>query len=216
MAMVFTEPRALYQTNYIIRKMKRKYLLAGLVVLMILVDIFYGCIRYKVHEGVPPVYVNVAKASFTEHNGVTYVGSTPFSGIMYLLYPTGDTAFTRPYLAGKLQGEVKEWYSNRQMAEDRWYSDGKKNGVHRGWYENGQKKFVAGMKEDHYEGAVKEWYPNGQLYRDFNYKDGQEEGMEKMYWEDGRVRANYQSINGRKYGLTGVKGCRSLWRNTAG
>ena len=70
------------------------------------------------------------------------------------------------------------------------------------------------MRNDQYEGNVKEWFENGLLCKDFNYVNGQEEGMQRMYWDNGKIRANYQVLKGRKYGLTGVKNCVSVWGNS--
>jgi antitoxin component YwqK of YwqJK toxin-antitoxin module len=160
---------------------------------------------------VPDVYINADDIRPVIKNGITNIDSIPFSGITYGLYPNGDTAFLYHYCKGKLQGKTQEWYSNRQLKEIRFYEDGRKTGTHTGWYPNGQLRFVYHMRADHFEGNVKEWFESGQLYRSFNYVNGQEEGMETMYYSNGKIKANYQSINGRKYGLTGVKNCESVW-----
>src|SRR5579871_2009289 len=83
---------------------------------------------------VPPVYVNISSINLEEREGITYTGGQPFSGIVYGLYGNMDTAFIYPYYKGKMQGETKEWYSNKQIREDRFYDEGRKTGTHKGWY----------------------------------------------------------------------------------
>lgn len=108
---------------------------------------------------------------------------------------------------------VEKWYSNGQIMERRYYVEGKKVGVHMGWWPNGNKRFEYHYSEDMYHGKVREWYENGQLYKRFHYKDGHEEGFQQMWKPDGRIAANYEVRNGRKYGLTGVKNCTSVWED---
>lgn len=111
---------------------------------------------------------------------------------------------------------VEKWYDNGQLMERRYYENGKKVGVHLGWWPNGNKRFEYHYSMDMYDGPVKEWYEDGQLYRSFNYKDGQEFGAQQMWKPDGRISANYEVRDGRKYGLTGVKNCISVWNDETG
>lgn len=112
--------------------------------------------------------------------------------------------------SGKVE-VVEKWYSNGQLMERRNYLDGKRNGLHEGWWPDGSQRFEYHYKNDAYEGEVKEWYENGELYRSMNYVDGQEQGLQQLWKSDGRILANYEMINGRKYGLAGVKNCKSVW-----
>lgn len=160
---------------------------------------------------IPERRVNTEGNAFVQRQGITYLNGKAFSGWQYTLYRNGDTAMIAPYLNGRLEGVARSWYPGRRPKAIRNYHFGRKTGSHYAWYPDGQKKYIYHMLQDHYEGNVQEWYENGQLSRNCNYKNGQEEGMQTLYWPDGTIRANYQSINGRKYGLTGVKGCRSLW-----
>lgn len=184
----------------------RELYLSSLMVFLLL-----ACNNKYTRKQVQLVYVNIKTENFRIQNGITYADGQPFSGIAYELYDDVDTAFIYPYYNGKLQGETKEWYRNKQLKEDRFYDEGRKTGIHKGWYADGKLRFVYHMQADHFEGNVKEWFEDGKLYRDFNYMNGQEEGMQTMYYVNGKIKANYQSINGRKYGLTGVKNCVSVW-----
>lgn len=172
--------------------------------------LFFGCRNHEFR------IVNASEHSYFTAGGITYVDSVPYSGMVYDLYPNSDTMFVYEYLQGKQHGRSVEWYASGQVKEIRLYSDNWKEGTHKGWFENGTPKFVVNYNRDVYDGNVREWLESGQLFKDFNYKDGQEEGMQRMYWADGKIRANYQCINGRNYGLTGVKNCISVWADSIG
>ena len=58
-----------------------------------------------------------------------------------------------------------------------------------------------------YNGKVEEWYVNGQKLREFNYTEGLENGKQKLWDLDGNIKANYEVINGERYGLIGLKKC---------
>lgn len=160
------------------------------------------------------VWFNSNDISIKVKDGISYVSGEKFTGIIYSLYDNGDTVFVYPYNNGKLDGVVKVWYDNGQLQEERDYVVGRREGMQKGWYMDGTVKYIAGYKENMYHGQVQEWFPNGQLYRVFNYVNGQEEGMQKMYWNNGELRANYESKNGRKYGLTGIKNCATPWSDS--
>ncbi len=160
---------------------------------------------------VPDIHVEASSEGLKSYNNTISYQNKPFSGYVYSFYPNGDSAWSTSYLIGKQDGREVKWFENGKISEERWYHDGRKTGTHRQWYPDGHKRFEAQMVDDHYEGYMKTWFDNGQLYQYFNYKEGHEEGMERMWKEDGTVIANYESKNGRKYGLTGVKGCQSLW-----
>jgi antitoxin component YwqK of YwqJK toxin-antitoxin module len=165
----------------------------------------YACSR----SPVPPIYVDASREKLVTRQGLTYQKGRIFSGWVYELYTAGDTVYLTPYLAGKEEGIVRQWFENKQLKEMRVFRAGKKEGEHVGWYSNGAPRFVYHYKNDLYQGTVREWKSDGQLYKDFNYEDGYESGLQKMWEGDGRLKANYEVREGRKYGLTGSKNCKS-------
>ena len=58
-----------------------------------------------------------------------------------------------------------------------------------------------------FHGVVKEWYKSGQIFRDFNYAEGKELGSQRMWKNDGTLKANYEVVNGERFGLIGLKKC---------
>ena len=156
---------------------------------------------------VPPVYVATTDPNFNAHQDTLYATNQLFSGHVYQLFPNGDTEFVKGFVNGLEEGVQKSWHANRQLAELRVYTAGKKQGVQKSWWPNGRQRFVYTAKDDAYNGVLKEWDEKGMLYRDFNYTNGQEEGSQKMWWPDGSIRANYVIHNGKRYGLLGMKLC---------
>lgn len=164
---------------------------------------FAGCENRPAKQ----VYIDMDNTRFKQVQGTLNFNNIPFTGCTYELFANGDTAKIIPYTNGKQNGIMKWWYSNQQLAQQRFFTDGYKEGIHRGWWPNGQLKFEYHFNHDEYEGEVKEWFQNGRLFRLFHYSQGHEEGSEKMWWEDGRIRANYVIVNGEKFGLFGQKLC---------
>lgn len=153
------------------------------------------------------VKLNIADPTLSRRAGIFYHGEELFTGILYSLYPSGDTARAETFKDGKEDGWLKWWYPNKQLAQLRYFTDGRKVGIHTGWWEDGKPKFEYHFVNDEHEGEAKEWFRSGKMFRLFHYKAGHEEGSEKMWWDTGKVRANYVVINGEKFGLFGQKLC---------
>ena len=152
-------------------------------------------------------YKNVNDSNFFYHQDTIYYKQAPFTGIQFLLYPNGDTAFLKPFYAGLEEGWIKKWYPNKQLAEKRYYISGRKEGQHQAWWSNGHLKFSYQFENDEFNGVNKEWYESGVLFKLFHYAKGYEEGSQQMFWANGKVRANYIIKNNRRYGLLGTKNC---------
>ena len=163
----------------------------------------------KIPKPTPARYVGATNPAFSRRQDSLYYGQDRFSGCVYNLYANGDTQTTVSYLNGLEEGFTRKWYPNKQLAEERLYVDGKKEGVHKAWWGDGRPKFIFDVSNDEYVGELKEWYPSGLLAKDFHYEKGQEEGSERLWWDDGSVRANYVVKKGKKYGLIGIKLCKN-------
>ena len=97
-----------------------------------------------------------------------------------------------------------------KISEIRFYRKGKKIGVHELFWDNGNKKMIAYFKNGEHNGEMTQWHKNGKVYKKFNYKSGFEEGNQKIWNDKGNLKANYDVIQGRRYGLTGIKNCKSV------
>jgi len=114
------------------------------------------------------------------------------------------------YYNGRKEGIEKIWYDNNKISEIRFYRKGKKIGVHELFWDNGNKKMIAYFKNGEHNGEMTQWHKNGKVYKKFNYKSGFEEGNQKIWNDKGNLKANYDVIQGRRYGLTGIKNCKSV------
>ncbi len=162
-------------------------------------------------RAVPKVFRLNTDPSFRVDKDVVFWKKTPYSGFVYQLDSlTKDTLFIEGYSAGLLNGLSKKWYPNRQLMEERYYAQGKKQGRQVAYWENGQKRFEFTAINDAYEGELKEWSHEGLLFHLAHYSDGQEEGVQKLWYDNGKIRANYVMIKGKRFGLLGTKNCKNV------
>ncbi len=182
--------------------------------LLIIAFLLIACIDRKKSDDlnkalskVTNTYVDADDSAFSKKQDTLYYEGKYFSGHLFHLYPGKDTAFNISFLNGVQEGFTRKWYANKQLAEERLYIKGQKEGVHKAWWEDGKPKFIFDITADVYSGELKEWYSSGQLGKWFHYKNGQEEGSQKLWWADGRLRANYVVKHGKKYGSIGIKLC---------
>jgi len=123
---------------------------------------------------------------------------------------TDDTISLEGYVDGQLNGVCKKWYANKQLLEERFYTDGNKNGKQVAYWANGNKRFEFTAIKDAYEGEMKEWTVDGRLFHLAHFVNGQEEGVQKLWYDNGKIRANYVILHGKRYGLLGTKNCKNV------
>jgi len=130
---------------------------------------------------------NVDEVSVKTSRGITTVDDTIFTGTLIAFNDSGDTT------------EVSN------------YRNGKKTGIQARWWENGVKRSEYNYNNNEFQGISRDWTQTGLLVRQMNYDNGHENGLQQLWDDDGKIRANYVARNGRNYGLTGVKGCGTVW-----
>ncbi|SEB43303.1 hypothetical protein SAMN04489761_0683 [Tenacibaculum sp. MAR_2009_124] len=152
-----------------------------------------------------------SKESFSLINGVLFFQNEKFSGKLSSYDPVNFTSNLIEYCDGKKNGKEIKKYNTNELAEERFYKEGVKTGVHRGWWENGNQKFEYHFNASgEYHGIVKNWYKTGKMFKFFNYRDGREEGSQKMWQSNGKIRANFVTKKGERYGVIGLKKCYTL------
>jgi antitoxin component YwqK of YwqJK toxin-antitoxin module len=152
-------------------------------------------------------YYDADKVKIQTSGGITYVNTTPLSGVVFSLNQKRDTVFVMPYLNGKEHGLAKHFHDNGQVKSLRYNKNGWKEGEHIGWFESGRKQFEYHFKNDMFEGNQKEWLADGMLYSDLNYEKGMESGSQRVWYRNGKIKTNYIIKNNRRYGLLGTKNC---------
>ncbi len=165
-------------------------------------------------SAVPHIYTRFSSADFKEDNGVLFHKNALYNGYVITYFENGDTNSITGYLNGLKENTSRSYYSNKQMQEVRIYHANKKIGEHVCWYENGNLRFKYHFGNDVYEGTVEDWYADGKRASVFNFKNGYESGLQQAWYGDGKFRLNYEVVNDRKYGLTGVNNCESVLDTT--
>jgi len=164
---------------------------------------------------VPAVYTDAASVVSMTRGGVLYANGLPYSGYLFSLYPQStDTAFVGGYVNGKAEGQHREYYPGGNPNSVRTFQQGRKEGQYMAWWYNGRPKLIYLFENDEYEGLCSEWAENGVIVRQMNYHLGREQGKQQAWDSEGKQLANYEVRNGRKYGITGVKGCATLWKQS--
>ena len=147
-------------------------------------------------------------------NGILFLNNKPFKGILLSYHENGTKKSEIRYKKGKKNGMEKKWYKDGKIKMKRQYYNGIKVDVHKGWWENENLKYRYVFDNfGRYNGKVEEWYVNGQKLREFNYSMGLENGKQKLWDLDGNIKANYEVINGERYGLIGLKKCFTVIEN---
>lgn len=180
-------------------------------IFVVLLTFICGCSGNKAIKNgarIPEIYTLKSSAKVSIENGIVFFDKKQYDGFLYELRPNStDTASVEGFLNGALHGTCKKWYPDGQLAEERVYIQGEKNGKQVSYWENGLKRFEFTAKNDTYEGELKEWNTSGKLIHLANYVNGQEEGIQKMWYDNGKIRANYVILDGKRYGLLGTKNC---------
>jgi antitoxin component YwqK of YwqJK toxin-antitoxin module len=141
-------------------------------------------------------------------NGVLMYNDEPFDGVLESYYDSKTLKSKTYYLEGRKQGLEAIWHQNDSIFSKRFYNKGLKTGIHKAWWENGNPKFVYHFNDrGEYNGNVKEWYESGTLFRDFNYINSKEAGSQKLWYKTGKIKANYEVVDGERFGLIGLKKC---------
>lgn len=159
---------------------------------------------------IPELLVEITDVSLSKKAAIVYLGDSLFSGFLMEYHSNESLASKAGYLNGKLQGEAVQYYTDGQFKERRYYDVNRKTGYHEGFWPNGEKKFAYFFEKGIHEGALKEWYHTGEPFRFFNYETGKESGAQRMWALDGSLRANYVVKDGHRYGLIGLKNCKSV------
>lgn len=169
-----------------------------------------SCKKAK-EQSIPPIYHALSEGNFGVKNDTVFLNGKKYDGFLYQLNTNGkDTLSIESFKNGLLSGISKKWFPNGQLMEERYFLNGKKNGLQVAYWENGNKRFEFMAQNDAYEGELKEWSISGHLYHLGNYVNGQEEGTQRMWYENGKLRANYVIVQGKRYGLLGTKNCKNV------
>lgn len=159
---------------------------------------------------IPDVYISISDSNLMRDGAHQLYKGEVFSGYLVDYFDPDSLKEKEGYLNGLREGNSIKYYTTGQVKEKRNYHQNDKEGIHEGWWENGNRKFEYHFENGKNEGIAIEWYASGQLFKEFNYLSGKENGSQKMLEVDGKIRANYVVKNGHRYGLIGLKNCKSV------
>jgi antitoxin component YwqK of YwqJK toxin-antitoxin module len=159
---------------------------------------------------VPNKSVNAAEVLLEKKGPQLFVDGLPYSGYLIEYDKAEKVSSTTGYFAGLKEGRSEAFYESGVKKEQRFYINNRKDGNHQGWWANGSLKYDISFENGLTEGESLEWYEDGTPYKAFHYLNGQEIGAQKMWERDGGIRANYVVKNGHRYGLIGLKNCKSV------
>lgn len=111
----------------------------------------------KVEErGFPPLFYRVGE-------------DTPFTGIIYHLYPDGKIHEEEPCKSGRKTGVYKSWHPNGSLESKVGKVDGVTHGRWLEWHDNGQIAVKTTTTRGAAVGRFQSWSPNGTLTEDTVY-----------------------------------------------
>lgn len=101
-----------------------------------------------------------------------------------------------------INGKLKCFYANKQLAEEATLVNGKKEGVNKAYYNDGKLKKECTFKDNKLNGSFKEYYSNGKVTYSAIYVNGAREGLVQAYSETGQLEDEYNYKNGLLNGIS--------------
>ncbi|AUP81695.1 hypothetical protein C1H87_19575 [Flavivirga eckloniae] len=161
------------------------------------------------------IIIEASNSNLKLNNGILLYKGLPFTGNVQTYYVGRNLKSDIEYVDGKKEGYEKHWFENGSKSIERYYTKGLKSGVHKAWWNNTILKFEYHFNEKgYYHGIVKEWYKTRRLFKSFNYVNGKEVGRQRLWKADGTIKANYEVVNGERFGLIGLKKCYTVTTNS--
>lgn len=183
-----------------------------LIILLLLVTLACGTSKEVADAKIiiPDITLDVSEVIIEKKGAQIFIEGKAYSGFLTAFNRAEKTTSSTGYFNGLKEGKAEAYYETGVLKEARFYLNNRKHGNHKGWWQNGALKFDISFINGLTEGESLEWYEDGTPYKAFNYLNGQEIGSQKMWEVDGRIRANYVVKNGHRYGLIGLKNCKSV------
>lgn len=159
-----------------------------------------------IEKNIPKVFVEIKNSKLQKKGAFLLYKNKRFSGYITDSY-NSIKILEISYLNGRKEGNENIWYKNGRKSEERFYKNGRKEGKHSLFWENKNIKMIAFFKKGKHEGEMIQWHENGNKFKKFYYENGNEVSNQKIWDSNGNIKANYDVINNRRYGLTGQKNC---------
>lgn len=150
--------------------------------------------------------LNFDTALVITENCYQYHGK-PFSGYMIQQEKNGRIVYKLPIINGRENGWALGWYNTGEKLLERYYKDGKIEGVFKQWWPNGNYRYIFNYKNGLFNGIQTVFFSKNETRQKSNYLQGKEEGLQQTWDSSGQLISNYTIKNNKLYGVISVKNC---------
>ena len=172
------------------------------IILLLFFTLFISCQENNKKISILNFDPNLKKTE----RGWIYKGK-PFSGFMIQEEKDHRIVYQLPIENSKEQGMAKGWYNSGEKLLERFYSDGKREGIFKQWWPNGRLRYLFNYENDVFQGKQIVHFPDGKIREESNYQSGEKEGIQRVWDEKGLLISNYTIKNKKLYGVITVKSC---------
>ena len=172
------------------------------VILLLFFTLFISCQENSKQISVLNFDPNLKKTE----RGWIYKGK-PFSGFMIQEEKDHRIVYQLPIENSKEQGMAKGWYNSGEKLLERFYSDGKREGIFKQWWPNGRLRYLFKYENDVFQGKQIVYFPDGKIREESIYQSGEKEEIQRVWDEKGLLISNYTLKNKKLYGVITVKSC---------
>jgi antitoxin component YwqK of YwqJK toxin-antitoxin module len=135
--------------------------------------------------------------------------ATPFSGVIFEHYETGQLKFRSQVRQGLLDGLSAGWHTNGQKQVSEHFRAGVSHGLRTKWHPNGRKLSEVMVVDGKLEGCFRRWHEDGTLSEEIEMKHGTPDGLARGYYPSGFLKAEARLRDGavveRKFWNDGEK-----------
>ena len=181
----------------------KRLMVAGLLLIV------FACNSPKKQIRILPPDINVLNFDMAlkrNDNGYFYQGK-PFSGYLIQQEKDGRVVYKLPIIQGWENGLALAWYSTGEKLLERYFEEGKAEGIFKQWWPNGNYRYLFNYKNGQFNGIQTVFFPNSQIRQKSNYLIGKEEGLQQTWDSTGQLVSNYTIKNNKLYGVISVKSC---------
>ncbi|TLD81597.1 toxin-antitoxin system YwqK family antitoxin [Helicobacter sp. MIT 05-5293] len=125
-------------------------------------------------------------------------GTTIKHGRQTKTAPNGTLIFEANYNRDAYDGNVKSYYPNGTPKEERFYVNGKKQGVQKNYHSNGKLLSEQNFEQGKEEGEGRKYYESGALKEILHYKNGMRTGIRQEYHKEGYLQYETMYEQGKK------------------
>ena len=152
---------------------------------------------------IPNKSVDLSELTFDNKTSIWTLGKEHYSGYALSEYENGNLKEKFGFKDGRKQNECIHYFPDGHYKRYANYHKGKLHGEKKKWSPGANHILRSHLNyflgKGH--GIQKSWYATGELYKVVNLNMGKEEGIQQAFRKNGALYANYESKNGRIFGL---------------